>query len=135
MVRWAWAAVLAVGCGASDPGGGGDAGVEVGGDGEADAAQPPGSCNVPSQHTCVDYTGTAWGVPSSDSNACAMVPGGAYSPSACPGAPRVGTCVTFSGQPQEVRTRFYAPLSVAAARPACTALIAQSGAPGAFITP
>ena len=86
-----------------------------------DSVLPPkGSCNVPASHTCTDYTGTAWSVPSSGSRACNAVGNGAtYSSSGCSSTVRVGSCIVSAGSSSEIVTRFYSPATTAVAQGLC----------------
>ena len=84
---------------------------------------PKGSCNAPALHSCTDYTGSAWSVPSSGSRACTAVGNGAaYASTACAAASRVGSCIVNHGGTDEIVVRLYPPLTLATAQAACATM-------------
>jgi hypothetical protein len=85
-----------------------------------------GSCRVyePGQHvlaTCIDYVGSDYTAANAPSVCTTNVRSGPseYSPSACPAAARVGSCVVNAGTTVTTILRSYPPAS-ASARPTCT---------------
>lgn len=88
--------------------------------GEAPAAATgKGSCNNAPKGFCNDFTGAMYN--EQNVQMACKAQSVAYTPTPCPTAGRVGTCLMYAGQPMESHYRYYAafPGGVAAAEKQC----------------
>lgn len=87
------------------------------------AAEPTlgGSCDVTKVlGYCMEYRGADWQTPAAQAD-CATAPDGEFSTSACPSAPRVGTCsyLPRGTESSEIVYIFYQPMAASMAEMSC----------------